>query len=339
MLFLAPDAELPIDSSDLALTLGNFDGVHRGHQTLIDRTAIAAGQHGLALAVLTFTPHPARVLARAGGSRRPPLLLTTPADKRLLISRAGANILIEKRFTPTLAVMEAERFAQEVLFESLRVRHLVVGYDFVFGAGRRGTPGLLRHWGAARGVTVEVAEAWSDPVEGVASSSRIREALSAGRVESAAVLLGRPYHLTGAVVQGAQRGRLLGFPTANLRGDNELVPQPGVYAGFLDWGEGQRPVAISVGDNPTFGDTGFSVEAHAFGPGDEPPALSLYGRTCRLSFVARLRDMTRFEGPDALPRLVAQIREDVSTSRAVLSRTPPPISFFEPPELEPAACP
>lgn len=308
-----------------ALTIGNFDGVHRGHRALVARVKAAAEARGLSACVLTFDPHPARFL----GGRAPPPLLSTPADKRRLLAGLGVDFMIEQPFDADWASLTPERFVSEVLLEGLRCRHLVVGYDFVFGARRAGTVETLRAAAEARGFTVEVVPALAPDGQAVASSSRIRAAVQAGEFPVATALLGRPYHLHGRVVAGAQRGRLLGFPTANLQGDNELLPPPGVYAGWLDWGEGQRAAAISVGDNPTFGDTGFTVEAHVLAEAIAP-GTDLYGRECHLSFAARLRGMIRFSGPNALADLVACIGADVEATRTLLATLSPPASLLVP---------
>jgi riboflavin kinase/FMN adenylyltransferase len=311
-------------SAPCAATIGNFDGVHVGHRALIDRVVDTARARSLLACAVTFHPHPARVLGRS----TPPPLLTTPSDRVRLLRAAGVDRVALVPFTSELAASTPEAFVRRVLIERLAVRHVVVGADFVFGAGRAGTVSVLAELGARLGFTVEAVAAVTLPGHGVVSSTRVRQCVREGDVSGAAHLLGRPYHLHGVVVEGAQRGRLLGFPTANLRGENELVPPSGVYAGFLDWGQGYRPAAISVGDNPTFGDTGFTVEAHVLRDETQSEALSLYGRTCHLAFVAHLRGQVRFGGPDALAQLTTQIGRDVEAARHVLSRTPPPASIL-----------
>jgi riboflavin kinase/FMN adenylyltransferase len=308
-----------------ALTIGNFDGVHLGHRALVSRMKAAATARGLAAGVLTFEPHPARFL----GGRAPPPLLSTRADKRRLLASLGLDFLVEQPFDAAWASLTPERFVTDVLQEGLSCRHLVVGYDFVFGARRAGNVDTLRGAAEAHGFTVEVVDALAPTGHAVASSTRIREAVKAGELALATALLGRPYHLHGHVVAGARRGRQLGFPTANLRGDNEVLPPPGVYAGWLDWGEGQRASAISVGDNPTFGDTGFTVEAHVLSEAITP-GTNLYDRECHLSFAAWLRGQIRFTGPNALSDLVARIGADVDAARSLLATQTPPASLLLP---------
>lgn len=311
---------------DVALTIGNFDGVHLGHQALLHTVREVARPRGLQSALLTFHPHPARVL----GGREPPPLLVTARDKRRLLAAAGLGLLIEQPFDRALASLTPEAFARDVLAEGLRARHVVVGHDFVFGAKRAGNLETLRRLGATLGFEVDVVAARRGPNGEIASSSRIRELIREGRMEAAAALLGRPYHLDGTVVRGAQRGRVLGFPTANLSGENELVPCAGVYCGWLDWGERPRPAAISVGTNPTFGDTGLSVEAHVL-PAFAPPGLDLYGRECHLQFAAHLREQVRFSGPDALADLVRQVHLDIDETHRRLAEATPPASLLDVP--------
>jgi riboflavin kinase/FMN adenylyltransferase len=302
--------------------MGTFDGVHLGHRALIDRAVAHAADHGLTTSAITFHPHPARVLGRV-----PPPMLTTRADRRRLLRAAGIAHVVEIPFTPALAASTPEAFVRETLVERLAVRHVVVGPDFAFGAGRAGNVAVLARLGEQFGFTVEALEPVAAGPLGVASSTRVRQCVRDGDLGAAMHLLGRPYHLHGFVVEGARRGRLLGFPTANLRGENELVPPAGVYAGYLDWGFGFRPAAISVGDNPTFGDTGFTVEAHVL-PEGIAPGTDLYGRECHLAFVRHLRGQERYAGPDALARLAAQIAVDVEATRRALAVCPPPSSLL-----------
>jgi len=306
-----------------AATIGNFDGVHIGHRALVARVVDYARPAGLAACAVTFFPHPSRVVGRA-----PPPLLTTRLDRTRLLRAAGIDVVAEVPFSPELAASTPEAFVRSVLVERLAIRHVVVGADFVFGAGRAGTVEVLEGLGSRLGFTVEAVPPVVVGALGVASSTAIRRFVREGDLATAARLLGRPYHLDGTVVEGARRGRRLGYPTANLRGDNELVPPAGVYAGFLDWGEGHAAAAISVGDNPTFGDSGFTVEAHVLRPPDAGGTLDLYGRECHLAFVERLRGQERFCGPYALDRLTAQIGRDVESTRQVLSRVAPPESIL-----------
>jgi riboflavin kinase/FMN adenylyltransferase len=296
-----------------AVTIGNFDGVHRGHQALLRRIAAWRDAHpGSRAAVLTFDPHPVRVIAPA---LAPPLVCVR-ADKRRLLEREGVDMILEQSFDRAFAALAPETFVADVVTGALGARLVVVGYDFTFGARRAGTVDTLRALGAVHGFEVDVVPPQVVGDGLVASSSKVREFVLEGRVDGAALVLGRPFHLSGTVVTGDRRGRQLGFPTANLRPENELLPRSGIYAGWLDWGESPRPAAISVGLNPTFGAESLRVEAHVL---DAPAGLDLYDRRCHLYFVARLRDEQRFDGVDAL---VDQIRRDCDSARAALGAPP-----------------
>jgi riboflavin kinase/FMN adenylyltransferase len=300
-----------------SLAIGNFDGVHRGHQALLAAAVASARAAGGEAGVLTFDPHPARFFAPA---LAPPMLL--PLGRRLeLFEEAGVDFVVVEPFDAALAALEAERFADEVLAGAIGVRHVVVGYDFSFGRGRRGDGVLLARLGERLGFGVTIVPQVT--VDGlVCSSTKIREFLLEGRVEGARLLLGRPYEITGAVVRGAGRGRGLGVPTANLDPEGELFLKAGIYAGrarLLDR-PGRAPLAaISVGTNPTFAPA-------AGAPGEPPPALAveahlldfagdLYGSRVRLELWARLRDERRF--PDA-GALVAEIARDIERTRRAM---------------------
>lgn len=296
------------------VTIGNFDGVHRGHRALIDRVRAFAVDAGLAPVVLTFDPHPVRVLA----PHLAPPLICEAADKEVLLEAAGVHTMLRQRFDRAFAASSPEAFVRTVLVEALHARRVVVGYDFTFGARRAGKTADLIAFGERFGFSVDVvsAQAFGDGL--VASSSKVREFVLQGRMDGAALVLGRPYHVNGVVERGAQRGRTLGFPTANLAVHNELRPQTGVYAGWLDWGEGPRPAVVNVGVNPTFvADGPLTVEAHVIGA----DGLALYGRRCRLFFEARLRAERKFDQIDAL---VAQIDADRDAAAALLAERSPP---------------
>ncbi|HVV53231.1 MAG TPA: bifunctional riboflavin kinase/FAD synthetase [Polyangia bacterium] len=299
----------------LAVAIGNFDGVHLGHRALLEEARARAGRRGGASAVLTFTPHPARLFAPA---KAPPLIMSL--ERRLeLCAEAGIDLAVVQDFTPAFAAIEAEAFVRRVLAEELGAADVVVGYDFSFGRGRAGTVARLSALGAELGIGVAVIPPVS--VEGVAcSSTRVRERCAAGDVRGAAALLGRPVELEGRVVRGAARGKALGFPTANLAPEGELVPALGIYAArarILDGPDAgaARKAALSVGRNPTFtgqdGQAPVTVEAYLLDfDGD------LYDRRLRLEVLERLRDEQRFASVDAL---VAQIHADVARVRAIRS--------------------
>jgi riboflavin kinase/FMN adenylyltransferase len=284
-----------------AVAIGNFDGVHRGHARLFEQTRQLA-ESGEAV-VLTFDPHPAKVLAPAYA---PPLI--TPLSRKLeLIEKAGMDAVVVQPFNAAFAAHSPTQFIDEIV-AGLQVRDVIVGYDFTFGKGRAGNVDVLKADGRF-GVTVVPPVT----VNGlVCSSTKVREFVAEGRVDGAHLILGRPFEVEGEVVRGDGRGRTIGVPTANLKTTTELLPKNGVYAG---WGElprlGKRfAAAINVGTNPTFvADRPVVVEAHLL-----DCDLDLYGEMLRLELVERLRAEERFPSVEAL---VAQIRKDVERARQV----------------------
>lgn len=288
-----------------AVTVGNFDGVHLGHQALAAvavRDAQAMG--GLAV-VLTFDPHPSRVLA----PDRAPRALMTVEQKAEVLGALGVDRLAILPFTRELSLETPERFARLVLRETLGAAVVVVGAGFRFGHRRAGDVRALEACGQSMEFRVHAME----PVlhEGAPiSSSRIREALARGDVEAARDQLGRPFRVDGTVVRGEGRGRGLGIPTANLRPENETLPGSGVYA--CRCGSRGAAAVVNIGRRPTFGEGATVLEAHLLDfEGD------LYGTRLRVEFIAQLREERRFPGPEAL---VAQIREDIAAARAVLAQ-------------------
>ncbi|HEY7500892.1 MAG TPA: bifunctional riboflavin kinase/FAD synthetase [Vicinamibacterales bacterium] len=290
------------------LALGNFDGLHRGHMKIIDRVRRRAGERGGTPAAMTFDPHPSRVLRP---DKAPPLLMTT-AQKLEALGRAGMQGVAVVRFTHELSTWDPERFVRTVLVEWLRVAEVWVGANFLFGHDRAGTFTVLRSLGARYGFRAEKI----DPVrykDFVVSSTRIRRLVSEGRVDEAAALLGHHFFLDGTVTRGAGRGRDIGFPTANLCTDNELVPPSGVYATLVTIDGVVHPSVTNIGVRPTFADTDrTTIEAHVFDVNRD-----LYGDQLRLSFVQRLRDERAFPDVDALR---AQIDADCRSARRLFSR-------------------
>jgi riboflavin kinase / FMN adenylyltransferase len=290
------------------LALGNFDGLHRGHIKIIERIRRGATERGGTALVLTFDPHPPRVLRP---DKAPALLMTKP-QKLAALERAGVQGVAVVRFTRELSQWEPETFVRRVLVDWLRVAEVWVGADFLFGRERSGNFSLLRTLGQQAGFRVEKI----DPIrykDFVVSSTRIRRLVSEGRVEEAGALLGRHYAIGGEVVEGARRGRELGFPTANLASENELVPPHGVYATFFTLDGVIRPGVTNIGVRPTFGETPkVSIETHVLGfSGD------LYGRQAEVAFVQRLRDERRFPDIDALRE---QIAADVRRAERLFDR-------------------
>jgi len=290
------------------LALGNFDGLHRGHMKIIDRVRRRAGERGGTPSAMTFDPHPSRVLRP---DKAPPLLMTT-AQKLEALGRAGMQGIAVVRFTQELSRWEPEPFVRTVLVEWLHVAEVWVGANFLFGHDRAGTFSVLRSLGARYGFRAEKI----DPVrykDFVVSSTRIRRLVSEGRVDEAAALLGHHFFVDGIVTRGAGRGREIGFPTANVCTENELVPPSGVYATLVTMDGVVHPSITNVGFRPTFGDVDcVTIETHVF-----HFARDLYGGRLRLSFVQRVRDERAFPDVDALR---AQIEADCRTAQRLFGR-------------------
>jgi riboflavin kinase / FMN adenylyltransferase len=295
------------------VTVGMFDGVHRGHRALLDRVAAEAARRGLPAGAVTFDRHPLEVL-RPGAE---PPLLTTLDRKVSLLGEAGMDFVLVLAFTEELSQVTAEAFARGVLLEGVGARAIVVGENFRFGHKAAGDPALLAELGRPRGVEVAAVRLHADGGEAV-SSTRVRSELARGDVAAAARSLGRPHAVEGVVVRGDGRGRAqLGVPTANVEVAGRLaLPANGVYAGHLGEQPGGRPwpAATSVGVNPQFHTTGLRIEAHVLDfDGD------LYGRRVSVSFEHRLRDEAAFP---AVEDLVAQMHQDIRQARRLLSSGP-----------------
>jgi riboflavin kinase/FMN adenylyltransferase len=289
-----------------AVTIGNFDGVHRGHAALLAEVCARARASGGPAVALTFDPHPIQVLRP---DQAPPVLTTT-ADRCRLLHELGAEWVVILRATSSLLGLSAAEFFEQVVRQRLAARCLVEGVNFGFGHGREGNVATLAELcrSAGLGLTV-VPPVQVDGAE--ASSSRIRAALLRGDVSEAALLLGRPYRLQGTVGTGQRRGATLGFPTANLEDVPTLVPGDGVYAARAAWNGQTGPAAVNVGPNPTFGENARKVEVHLLDfHGD------LYGQELTIDFLRRLRDTRRF---GSAAELIAQLRRDVEMARAAVS--------------------
>jgi riboflavin kinase/FMN adenylyltransferase len=289
------------------LTLGNFDGVHRGHQAILDTAVRCAAEQGGRPAVLTFEPHPIAVLVP---DRAPPIIQSLH-DRLATIRERGIDTVVLQRFTRAFAAMEPEAFVRDFLLRHIELRHVVVGYNVNFGRDRAGTSETLRTLGAQLGFGVDVVGPVVADGEEV-SSTRLREAIRQGDMPRAGRLLGRPYAFRGRVVTGDRRGRTLGFPTANLHlKPGLLVPPDGVYAVVADVDGAERAGVLNVGIRPTFGGRRWTVEAHLLDwDGD------LYRRWLVVRVVERLRGEMTFAGPDALR---AAIADDVARARRVLA--------------------
>ncbi|GAA3317014.1 bifunctional riboflavin kinase/FAD synthetase [Arthrobacter ramosus] len=315
--------EVPEDFGPSVVTIGNFDGVHRGHQQVLTQLLRTAGQHAARSVVVTFDPHPALV-------HRPdsaPELLMGLQDKLDALADTGVDAVLVMKYNLTLAAMTPEEFVVTVLLDGLHAAHVVVGHDLRFGVGNSGDVGTMQELGKKLGFGVHVvnefgAEGFPVHDDGGTdrrcSSTWVREALAEGDVETAAAVLGRPHRMRGEVVHGAARGRALGFPTANLdHGATGYVPADGIYAGWLVDESGTRwPAAISVGSNPTFDGVSRQVEAHVIDrPEEAVEDFNLYGQTVVVEFTARLRGMVAYRGPEAL---VEQMRLDVVQAHDLL---------------------
>jgi riboflavin kinase/FMN adenylyltransferase len=290
----------------IVLTIGNFDGVHRGHARIIETARQLAARWSAAAAAMTFEPHPLAVLA----PERAPAVLTTAAEKLALLAQAGVELCIVLRSEPALLAQQAEDFLAS-LVAHCRPRALVEGPDFNFGRGRAGsTETLARNasrWGYESHV-VETVRCTELPTAPTIKSSSIRQALLEGRVAEANAMLGRPYRIVGTVDGGEGRGATLGFPTANLTGIVHLLPQEAVYAAVAQLDDGRLHLAaVNVGPQPTFAQRRSRVEAFLLDYGG-----SLQGRRLGLHLLVRLRGQVRFAGPEAL---VAQLRRDVEATR------------------------
>ncbi|MCD6500368.1 MAG: bifunctional riboflavin kinase/FAD synthetase [Deltaproteobacteria bacterium] len=288
------------------MALGNFDGVHLGHRALFEVACQQAKDRNQPWGVVTFEPHPARVLA----PELAPRLITTPQGKLDLIRESAPDLTLVLPFTQGLSRMTPDQFVNDVLVRQLRPSALVVGHDFTFGSGRAGTVSDLRDMAATHDFQVHVLDPFA--IHGmVVSSTKVRAFVLSGRVYAASLLLGRPFVLTGPVIRGDGRGKTIGFPTANIDAEQELLPSAGVYACWFDVKGHHMPAAVNVGRLPTFRADGIlTVEAHVLDwSGD------LYGQRVSIEFVRRIRQERRFASPDELAK---QIQLDLARTREVL---------------------
>jgi len=300
--------DFPARARGAIVTVGNFDGVHRGHQRLLARLRARADAARVPALAITFDPHPVALLR----PEKAPVPLVWLEREIALLEASGATEVGVFRTGRWLLELSAREFFDRVIRDQLAARGIVEGPNFAFGHDRLGDVSILREWCAATAIEFEVVEATVID-ERLVSSSLIRQCLSAGRVEEAAQFLGRPHRIRGRVAPGAGRGAGLGFPTANLAEIDTLLPLEGVYAG-LAWLGGQGPAwpaACNLGPNPTFGEMERKVEAHLIGfAGD------LYGKPVELDFLQRLRGTRRFAG---LNELIGQLHADIEQTRRICS--------------------
>jgi len=305
---------LPLSARAGVVTVGNFDGVHLGHQRILRAARALADANGLRVVAMTFDPPPGLVLRASDVPER----ITPHEEKARLLLEAGADYVVTVPTTPQLLAMSPDEFARQVVIDRLAPRHVVEGHDFCFGRGRSGNIDTFRAVGAGAGLLVHVVEPAYldlDPGQGPPrriSSTLVRSLVHAGRVEDANRCLGREFTLYGMVVSGQARGRLLEFPTVNLTEGEQVRPGDGVYAGRAAVAGRRCAAAISVGNKPTFAPAGRAVEAFLLdAKGD------FYHEGLALSFLRRLRDQVRFDGVEALK---AQIEKDVQRVREICGR-------------------
>lgn len=290
-----------------AVTIGNFDGVHKGHQALIGQARNYARENNGQTVVITFNPHPVRVLCPDCNLK----FITPHRIKLELLERYGVDVVWVIPFSREFASLSAREFVERCLIEFVGVRHLVVGYDYHFGRGREGNINLLKEMGRVHGFTLEVVP--EVVVSGiVVSSTSIRKLIQEGQMKTVTSLLGRPYEIRGPVVQGRGRGaRMLGFPTANVLIGDHVPPKIGVYATRVTVDGIKYMGAANLGYNPTFGDTDLSLEVHIL-----DFDRHIYGKIIRIEFIEYIRGEKKFSGFDELAH---QIRRDVECVRQILS--------------------
>jgi riboflavin kinase/FMN adenylyltransferase len=294
--------DLPAHLRHGAVTIGNFDGVHRGHARIVQRLIETAKSVGGPAMVFTFDPHPVRLLR----PEQAPPPLTWTDRKAELLAELGVDAVIAYPTDEALLKLSPEQFFQQIVREQLAARAMVEGPNFFFGRGRGGDIRLLGELCTASGMTLEVVEPLVEHGEFV-SSSRVRSMILSGDVSGAAQMLTRPYRIRGLVTHGAGRGHKIGFATANLEGIVTLLPSPGVYAGRAIAPAGTWPAAINIGPNPTFGENALKVEVHLI-----DFSGSLYGLPLEVDFLARLRDIQPFA---SVSELTSQLAKDVERAR------------------------
>ena len=301
------DPKQPLDFQTSA-GIGNFDGLHLGHKKIIDAVKRRSEENSTRSCVITFDPHPQKVLGRKEVS-----LIFPPGRRFKMLESAGIDAVICLNFTHELSKVSAENFIKDILLERLRIKDIVVGPGFSFGHKRKGNVDLLRSMGETHGFNTVVAEA-ARVDDRVVSSSAIRNLVRDGEIKEANRFFGYDYYIEGVVVEGERRGRKLGFPTVNLDTEWEILPRPGVYATYVRLPDGFHESITNIGIRPTFEESKLTVETHIFDFNDD-----LYGKEVRVNFVERLRDEKRFESVD---KLVEQINQDIVAVREVLRGHP-----------------
>lgn len=305
---------LPVSGAGTVITVGTFDGVHRGHRRVLEEIAERARRSGRRSLLVTFEPHPLEIVNPAAA----PPLLTLAHERREVLAQSDLDLAVFMRFTTQLSRRSPEAFVR-LLLERYRLRELVIGFDHGLGQGRTGDVSVLRGLGARLGFSVDVVGEVALDGRAV-SSTFIRRAIAGGDLATAERMLGRPYSLTASVVPGAGRGRQIGYRTINLAvpDHRKLLPPDGVYAVRVEWAQGTAGGMMHQGPRPTFGDVRRSIEAHVFDMDRD-----LYGHDVKLSWVARLRDVRTFSSPSALRR---QLDRDLAAARAALTAPSGPTS-------------
>jgi riboflavin kinase/FMN adenylyltransferase len=308
------ESGLPPYVKSTVITVGTFDGVHRGHRDVIER--LVARSHALKIpsVLVTFDPHPLQIVNPSAA----PLLLTTHDEKLEVIAETGVDYMAVVPFTSRLASFSAEDFVELMLRRCFRMRELLIGYDHGFGRQRAGNVNVLRSLGERDGFRLEVVDPVSTSDGHSVSSTSIRRAIAGGDLDRAAASLGRPYSVSGRVIEGAQRGRTIGFPTLNLGPPpaRKLLPPEGVYAVRVQTPVGPVGGMMNLGPRPTFGDSATSLEAHLF-----DTAGNFYGAHVRVDFIARLRETRKFASAE---QLSAQLRNDEREARNALTHVKVP---------------
>ena len=303
------ESGLPPYVKGTVITVGTFDGVHRGHRDVVERLVARSRSLKIPSVLVTFEPHPLEVVNPAAA----PQLLTTHYEKLEVLSETGIDYVAVLPFTPELAEFSAEDFVELVLRRRFRLRELLIGYDHGFGRQRAGNVDVVRSLGERDGFQVEVVDAVATPDGHSVSSTSIRRAVAGGDLERARAGLGRPYSVSGRVIEGSQRGRTIGFPTLNLGPppSRKLLPPEGVYAVRVQTPRGPVGGMMNLGPRPTFGDAATSLEAHLFDTvGD------FYGADVRIDFVRRLRETRKFASAEQLKQ---QLHHDERDARNALT--------------------
>lgn len=301
------DPKQPLDFHTSA-GIGNFDGIHLGHKKIIDAVKRHSRENSTRSCVITFNPHPQKVLGRKD------LSLIFPLERRFeMLEATGIDAVVCLNFTRELSKVSAENFIKDILLDRLKIKDIVVGPGFSFGHKRKGNVDLLRSMGETHGFNTVVAEV-ARVDDQVVSSSAIRKLVRDGEISEANRFFGYDYYIEGVVVEGERRGRKLGFPTVNLDTEWEILPRPGVYATYVRLPDGFHESITNIGVRPTFEESRLTVETHLFDFNND-----LYGKKVGVSFVERLRDEKRFASVD---ELVAQIEHDVAAVRGILRDYP-----------------